>query len=92
MAPAGDTFADAGRVIAELRMQRELLAGIAAEVGGSQHELTVPMDGSWRSTAQREFAGALDELGELLGTARRALDAAVAEIDADLATLAAGVM
>ena len=81
--------AETARLIAELRVQRAMLADVSAEIAAAGRGLTVPADGSWHSPAQHEFATALDELSEQLRTAVHALDAAVADLDGDIAALAA---
>jgi hypothetical protein len=80
--------AETGRLIAELKLQRRMLAEIAAEIETGRRGLTVPADGSWHSPAQHEFAMALDEVSEQLRTAAHALDVAVADLDGDIAALA----
>jgi hypothetical protein len=80
---------DAARLIAELKLQRALLADVAAEIEAGRRGLTVPADGSWHSPAQHEFATALADVSEQLRTAAHSLDAAVADLDADIAALAA---
>ena len=80
---------EASQVLVSLRMQRAILTRIAAELATALRGLTVPADGSWRSNAQREFAHALEEVHDLLHTAWRAVDAAVAEIDSDIAAVGA---
>ncbi|HWU57277.1 MAG TPA: hypothetical protein VN045_01060 [Microbacteriaceae bacterium] len=77
------------RLIAELRQQRALLADVAAEIVAGRRGLTVPADGSWHSPAQHEFATALAGVSEQLRMAAHALDAAVADLDGDIAALAA---
>ena len=81
--------ADAARLIAELKLQRGMLADVSAEIAAGRRGLTVPANGSWHSPAQHEFATALEELSEQLRTAAHALDAAVADLDGDIAALAA---
>jgi hypothetical protein len=72
----------------QLRMQRAIVVRVGAEI--AQALPRVPAStGFWRSDAQRAYARRLGEVDDLLRSAWSALDAAVSEIDRDLAALAA---
>lgn len=78
------------QLLVELRMQRAVLVRIEAEIATGRRRLDSTISNSWRSSAQREFSAAVGDVSELLRSAWHALDAAVAEIDADVAALASG--
>ncbi|TAM70467.1 MAG: hypothetical protein EPN48_03480 [Microbacteriaceae bacterium] len=72
--------------IVRLRMQRSVLAGIAAEIASAVRRVPI-MDGSWRSDAQRAYTRKLGELEHELRSAWAALAEAIEEIDHTIAAL-----
>ncbi|HEY5222539.1 MAG TPA: hypothetical protein VIJ18_05760 [Microbacteriaceae bacterium] len=85
-AAALDAGAGCAQAVVQLRMQRSVLARIAAEIASGVRRIP-SMDGSWRSDAQRAYTRKLGELEHELRSAWAALSEAIEEIDHTIAAL-----
>lgn len=83
---AGAGVAGAGATVTSLRMQRRVLAHVAAELASSLRRIPTA-DGSWRSDAQRAYLRKLGELEHDLRAAWAALAAAIDEVDHAIAVV-----